>query len=224
MICLQEDRGDGPENYGTKVLFFIDSNSLQPKIENEGAIIMQKGLEKFLWGFIFIMLSFRIQGFDILPDVIGYVLFAMGFYELAERSEHFRIAAKYNVPMIVLSLFSIYSRPQNVESNFSGLTLLLVFMLSIVSFCVSLYVVYNLLMGIREIVQKMGNTILVAETDKRWRQYRMLQFAILASMIIILIPALGLLYIIGVFIATIVFLVDIKRYIDKCKLIEVMGN
>lgn len=44
-------------------------------------------------GFLFLLIDFRIQNFDILPDIVGYILFAVGFHALASCSEHFKKAS-----------------------------------------------------------------------------------------------------------------------------------
>lgn len=34
----------------------------------------ESGFHKLYWGFLFILIDFRINGFDILPNVIGYII------------------------------------------------------------------------------------------------------------------------------------------------------
>jgi hypothetical protein len=50
------------------------------------------------------MLDFRIGGFDILPDILGFIFFAVGIKALLAESEHFKQAGKFNLAMIFLSL------------------------------------------------------------------------------------------------------------------------
>jgi len=67
--------------------------------------MVANGFNKLYWGFLFILIDFRINGFDILPDIIGYILFAFAFSALASGSSHFVLAGRYNIPMIILSTF-----------------------------------------------------------------------------------------------------------------------
>ncbi len=76
------------------------------------------GFSKLFWGFVFIMIGFKIQGFDILPDILGYLFFAAAFSNLSSLSINFEKASKYNIPMIILSIFSIY-QPQNQGDQIS---------------------------------------------------------------------------------------------------------
>src|SRR5690606_14384419 len=59
----------------------------------------------FYWGFLLTMLDFRINGFDILPDILGFIFFAIGINALLAESEHFQQAQKFNLVMILLSIF-----------------------------------------------------------------------------------------------------------------------
>lgn len=52
---------------------------------------MSKGCYQAAWGLLIILLDFRIQGFDILPDVIGFVLLIAGLHRLKTDNEYFRI-------------------------------------------------------------------------------------------------------------------------------------
>lgn len=177
----------------------------------------ERGLSKLFWGFFFIMLSFRIQGFDILPDIIGYVFFALGFADLASDSEHFKEASRYNLPMIILSFFTIYERP--IEAG--GITLgsfgIFAFIFGIVAFILNLLVVYHLFMGIKEIADREDHSELANEAEERWNQYKMLQIAIIVIMLLILIPPLAFIGIIVVFIASIILTVKILGFINRCK-------
>lgn len=179
--------------------------------------MVESGLGKLYWGFLFIMLSFRIQGFDILPDIVGYLLFAYGFSRLSSSSNYFNIAAKYNIPMIILSLFSIYQFPAQGEGiNFGPLGIFSI-PLVIASFILNLLVVYNLFMGIRDMAEKQEQADLMNESDVNWNQYKILQIATLFSFIIIFIPALAIVYVIVLLIISIIITFSIMRFINRCR-------
>lgn len=176
----------------------------------------ESGLNKLYWGFLFIMLSFRIQGFDILPDIVGYLFFASGFRILATSSIYFRVAANYNIPMIILSVFSIYQGPVQGGGINLGLLGLYGIPISIASFVLNLFVVYNLFMGIKDMAEKRQQSDLVIESEERWNQYKTLQFAVLFSFILIFIPLLGLIYIIGILVVSIILTIKILGFIKRC--------
>lgn len=46
----------------------------------------ESGFNKLYWGFFFIMFNFRIQGFDIFPDIVGYLFLASGFTTLFQAA------------------------------------------------------------------------------------------------------------------------------------------
>lgn len=174
------------------------------------------GLNKLYWGFIFIMLSFRIQGFDILPDVVGYLFFASGFSNIVSSSTYFSIAAKYNIPMIILSIFSIYQSPVQGEGIHLGPLGVFSIPVAIASVVLNLLVVYNLFMGIKDMAEKRGQFHLVRESDERWNQYKMLQIAVLFSFILVFIPPLAVVYVIVLFVISIILIIGILGFLKRC--------
>jgi hypothetical protein len=176
----------------------------------------ESGFNKLFWGFLFIMLGFKIQGFDILPNIVGYLLFASAFSNLDSSITYFSTAAKYNIPMIVLSLFSIYERPAQGTGLQLGLLGVFTIPLAIASFVLNLLVVYNLFMGIRDMAKKREQSDLVHDSDKMWTQYLTLQIASLCSFILIFIPLFGMVYIIALLIASIIIAISILGFLKRC--------
>jgi hypothetical protein len=173
---------------------------------------------KLYWGFLFIMIGFRIQGFDILPDIVGYLLFASAFNNLASRSAYFETAAKFNIFMIIFSIFSIYQFPAPDQGQGINLGPLGIFSipLAIASVLLNLLVVYNLFRGIKDISEKCGEFDLAGESDDRWREYKILQTAVLFSFILIFIPPIAVVFFIVLFIMSIIIAISIMRFIKKC--------
>ncbi|MBZ9687449.1 hypothetical protein G9F72_014050 [Clostridium estertheticum] len=182
----------------------------------------ESGFNKLYWGFLFIMLSFRIQGFDILPDIVGYLFFASGFSQLISNSKYFSIAAKYNMPMIILSILSIYQAPAQSGGINLGLLGIFSIPIAIASFVLNLLVVYNLFMGINDMAKKREQTDLVKESEEKWNQYKLLQIASVCSFILIFIPLLGVLYIIAILVISIVLTISILGFMKRCT--ESLGN
>lgn len=176
----------------------------------------ENGFTKLFWGFIFIMISFRIQGVDILPDIVGYLLFASAFKNLELSSTCFNTASKYNIPMIILSIFSIYQSPVQGQGVQLGSLGLFTIPIAIASFILNLLIIYNLFMGIKEMAEKRQESDLASDADRQWNSYKMLQIASLCSFIVIFIPVLGLIYIIAIFIAYIIVAVGILGFLKRC--------
>lgn len=176
----------------------------------------ESGFNKLYWGFLFIMLSFRIQGFDILPNIVGYLFFAAGFSSLVSSSNYFSIAAKYNIPMIILSVFSIYQSPAQGGGIQLGILGIFSIPIAIASFVLNLLVIYNLFMGIKDMAEKGEQFDLANESDEKWNQFKMLQIAALCSFIFIFIPLLGVLYIIGILVISIIITIGILGFIKRC--------
>jgi hypothetical protein len=182
----------------------------------EGISVNEDGFRKLYWGFLFILIDFRISGFDILPNFIGYLFFAAGFSILAENSIYFVKAKSYNIPMIILSLFSIYQQPAQGEGIQFGPLGVFGVLIGIASLVLGLLVVYNLFMGIKEMAESRGRTDIYEEADKRWNQYLLLQLAGVLAFVLVFIPLLAIVYIIAMLIASIVLTVLIMRLMKMC--------
>ncbi|MCY6356302.1 hypothetical protein [Clostridium sp. ZS2-4] len=178
----------------------------------------ESGFRKLYWGFLFIMIDFRIMGFDILPDTIGYILFALGFSILASNSIYFVKARNFNIVMIVLSLFSIYEKPvQSGESwiHFGSLGFIGV-LIGVITIILGLLVIYNLFMGIKDMCEQRGEIGLCSEANKRWTQYLQLQIAAIFAFVLIFIPLLAIIYIIVLLVVTVMLTVKIMKFMKKC--------
>src|SRR5690554_2950696 len=159
----------------------------------------ESGFRKFFWGFLFFMIDFKLAGFDILPDIVGFILFAMGFNILAAQSTYFQKAIKFNIVMIFVSIFYIYEFPvQEAGMNINPLGILV----SIVSLVLSLIIVYNLFMGIKEMAQAQEKRGLFVVAHIRWKQFLILQLATIFTFVLIFIPILLVVCIIALLIAS----------------------
>jgi len=173
----------------------------------------KSGFDKLYWGFLFIMIDFRIQGFDILPDIIGYILFAVGFNRLSESSSYFKKAASFNIIMIIVSVFSIYEQPaQGGGIHFNPLGVII----GIASLLLGLIIVYHLFMGIKEMATRQERTDLYDEAEKRWTQYLFLQLAALLAFVFIFIPPLAIVLIIALLVISIIITVTIMGFLKRC--------
>lgn len=175
--------------------------------------MVREGFNKFFWGFLFMMFDFRIQGIDILPDVVGFILFAMGFQALAEHSGYFVKAKTINLVMIVLSVFSIYEQPAQGEGiHINPLSVVV----GLVSFVLILVVVHYLFMGIRDMAVKRQRFDIEHDAAKRWTYFLVFQIASLLLIIMIFIPPLFFLMVIVLFVAAIALMVTLMSFMKKC--------
>lgn len=178
-----------------------------------GGLMVRDSFNKFFWGFLFIMFDFRIQGFDILPDIIGYILFTMGFLTLAARSDHFAKGKTYNMIMAVLSIFSIYEQPAQgggVHINVTGT------IVALVSIVMLLLIVYHLLMGIKEMAARQNQPGIAEEAEKKWTFFLIYQIASLFLYVLIFIPPLFIMGVIAMFIVTIILMVTLMLFMRSC--------
>jgi len=171
---------------------------------------------KLYWGFLFIMVDFKLQGFDIFPDMIGYLFFAAGFSMLVLNSEYFKKAGRFNIGMILLSIFSIYEPPAQGGGIQLGPLGLFGILIGILSMVLSLLVVYNLFMGIKEMSTVSGRADIYEESDTKWRQFLALQLAVLLSFVLIFIPPLAIIFIIVLLIISIILTIHIMRFMKIC--------
>lgn len=66
---------------------------------------------RLFWGLVLIIFSFRIQGFDILPDVVGYLLIAIALLELSRQHGAYGKGIPYAWLMMILSLIGLFQTP-----------------------------------------------------------------------------------------------------------------
>ncbi len=179
--------------------------------------MIESGLNKLSWGFLFIMLSFRVQGFDIFPDIVGFILFALAFNELKEKSEFFKKASKFNFFMIIMSIFLIY-QPTNVNGMINyGYTGMFSIPIAIISIVLTLLIIYNLFKGMKEMLKQYEKYDLANEAEERWSKYKALTIAYIFILIVVFIPLINLIYLLGLIILNIIFLVKTIKYINRCK-------
>lgn len=176
----------------------------------------EKAFRNFYWGFLFVMVDFRLNGVDILPDIVGYLFFAAGLNILADRNFHFTKARTYNIVMILLSIFSIYEKqPQNtggLNIHFDPLG----FVIGIASLIFSLLVFYHLFMGIKDLADAAGEGSIAEEAQQRWKQFVYLQMAVYGAFLLIFVPFLAVVYVIAMLIVSILLTLQFMRFMTRC--------
>lgn len=118
-----------------------------------------EGFRKLFWGFLFIMIDFRVQGLDILPDLIGFIFFALGINALVAESDFFGKARGLIIPAAILSVFHLYERPVEGEGIQFGPLGPFGVLIGLLYIVLTLLVVYNLFMGIPNSAQNSASRL-----------------------------------------------------------------
>ncbi|MBE9913135.1 hypothetical protein G8C92_03660 [Paenibacillus donghaensis] len=159
------------------------------------------GFLHLFWGFLF-LIDIRINGFDVLPDVIGYVLFFVGFLKLEGKSEHFRKAKNMSVILIFFSalmLIFTWMPPQSW---------LFYFLFNVVLYFLKLYLIFQMCNGISELTGRKGFHAFQTKAIQRWRWYFVIATA--TFIVVLVAPFVPLL---AVFLAIMLILASIVIHI-----------
>lgn len=146
-----------------------------------------RGFRFLFWGFIFVLVDVRIQGFDVLPDIVGYILFAIGLGLLETENRAFAVAKVLSYPLILLSVFSIvqFQVPMNGgfhvnTMGFGSLSLLH----SVITTVLDLMMVYHICKGIGDMATHAGCADLAEKAHRRWIQYLCLDIFIFVALLL----------------------------------------
>lgn len=77
------------------------------------------GLRLCLYGLILTVININIQGFDIFPDVIGYILVIVGLGKIEAYEANFNLAKRIAYILAVLAAINIV-KPQNQDVSGSA--------------------------------------------------------------------------------------------------------
>ncbi len=150
------------------------------------------GFKNLFWAFIFLF-DFNLNGFDILPDIIGYILFYRGLKMLSERNENFAKGKILAIPLIFLSILDIFH--VTIPINKLGIAPFGRggFVIGIVKTIINLMMIYRICMGIAEEARVINDSELELKANNEWKLYLIVNIALLVS---IFIPVLmGVLFI-----------------------------
>ena len=71
----------------------------------------ERGFRRIFWGLLLVVVDFRLSGFDILPDFIGFAIIAVGLGLLVPLNPRFQTAKIMAMILVVLSLASLIEFP-----------------------------------------------------------------------------------------------------------------
>ena len=76
-----------------------------------------KGFIHIIVGLIFLFLNFYINGFDIIPDFVGYIFILVGLNSLSKYHPAFSQASVAAAILLVLSIIGIFQGPATPSSS-----------------------------------------------------------------------------------------------------------
>lgn len=138
------------------------------------------GFLNVFWGLIFLF-DFRLGGFDILPDFIGYMFMYSGLNRLTNLNEKFKTAKVISFLLILLSIPDIY---QVSRTHISGSLATIAIILGIITAVLQIVLIYNICHGIMEMANERGNFQLSSKSANIWILYLIVNTAIIAGTIL----------------------------------------
>lgn len=153
------------------------------------------GFNKLFWGLLF-MIDFRIGGFDILPDIIGYILMLSGLNLLNHENSFFESGKKFTYPLIVLSIFDIFQPAQQGSGVALGGYNFLTFLIGLISIICYILLIYNICKGTAELAYAKENHEIAEMANKRWSYFLIMQIVLLFFFLSswILLPLVAILF------------------------------
>lgn len=139
---------------------------------------MTKGLGQIFWGLLITVLDLNINGVDILPDFVGYMIAAMGCTALTAASRHFSLAALLAWVLLILSVF-VYALSGRVLTGGRLLAM-----------GIDIAMMWQILAGVMELAKAKGRGDLAGLAERHRKEY--LLAAILGTVMAVLVSRGGL--------------------------------
>ncbi len=124
------------------------------------------GFKLIIIGYLFNFLDFRLQGIDIIPDFVGYLLIFIGLSKVLDLNKKFETARFISIILLILSFFELYQNPNSyqIHQNIEFFPFLLSSVITIISIIYS----YCLFIGIKESAQAINDQNLVDKAQITW--------------------------------------------------------
>jgi hypothetical protein len=113
---------------------------------------MTTAFAQLFWGFLFDLIDFRINRFDLMPDVIGFLLIMLGCNTLRRYNLRFSVSFAIAIPLMIFSLFDlVHVRGVQLSIDASGgpvgAAIGISVLLAIFVFALDLVMTYNVCAG-----------------------------------------------------------------------------
>lgn len=159
-------------------------------------------------GFLLIFLDFNLNlgnsQIGLIPDFIGYIVMINGLMEMSGESPLFLKVKPYATGMAVYTGILYLMDLLAISASLGALSVIL----GIASTIISLYISYNIVMGVKEIEEKYHTLFNGDSLKSSWTLLAVFNFVVYISL---LIPALAVICIIVTFIVAICFLVAFSK-------------
>lgn len=143
-----------------------------------------RGLLFIFWAYVFILFDFRINGFDLLPDIVGFLLIVYGLTGLKRYTMAFAAAQKYAIVMTLLSVADVMI----LYATDDVMTVLLALLQTVFS----VIMVMNICLGISQLAQNVGLTGLAVSARTRSTVYIIVTIAsVLLTVVGTFLPGLA---------------------------------
>lgn len=137
---------------------------------------MTTAFAQLFWGFLFTLADFRVNGFDILPDVVGFLLISLACNSLRRMNTRFSTAYPIAVILLVVSVIDLL-RIGGVRLDALGMgdapgsVIVGSALVGLALFVLDLVMVYQICSGIREMAATRSLHELASEAQSRWVMY-----------------------------------------------------
>ena len=120
------------------------------------------------FGWLLVFLHLKINGFDILPDFIGYALIFAGANKLSVKSPYFSETRIFAVIMCIVS-FSGLLHLETVTVESDSLFMLLMMLLSVLMMLIPLYMMYLITRGMGDLEWETASYLDVDTLMRVWK-------------------------------------------------------
>ncbi len=130
---------------------------------------MRRAFAQVAWGLGIALIDITINGFDLLPDVVGYGLLTAGLSKLGPRNRRYRLARNAASVQLVLSVLSLLGwTPAGISLTGGIEPSIDVLGLAAASLAVELAMIYGLCEGIRSDALARSKRQLAQSARNRW--------------------------------------------------------
>ena len=136
---------------------------------------------KLYRGLIIILLDFRIMGFDVIPDLVGYIMILSAIASLEGYHKEIGKAKPFAIGLLILSITDIYQINENVLNGFTINNTTIIFMIiTAVSVVMDIFMVYYITHSIMELTKRNNLNKLYETTHYRVKSYVVVNLIFLA--------------------------------------------
>lgn len=169
-------------------------------------------MKNIFTGMLLVFLDFNLtldnSIIGLIPDFVGYVIMVGGLNELSGKSDRFEKAKSF------ASIMVVYSGVVYVMDVFGFSTTMdnvIVFVLGFLSTIASVYISYNIVMGVKDIETSEARNLNADALYSTWNIFAIFSIAMCA---LIFIQVLAIFSLIGSFVFAIAFLIKFNRTKD----------